>query len=206
MSKVCYKCKISKDCELFSKDKKQLDGLQIWCKECCKKYREENKEKGRIWWEKYYEENKKTIHLRNNLYRKNRRLIDPSYDKAPKQSRELKRLYENDLLKRNKQFKLRKLLRTRLKDALKGRYKNGSAVKLLGCTIEELYKHLESLFQEGMTWENQGFYGWHIDHIQPLSKFNLEDPEQLKIVCHYTNLQPLWAKDNIRKGNKCTLT
>ena len=60
----------------------------------------------------------------------------------------------------------------------------------------------ESLFQSGMTWENHGKYGWHIDHIRPCSSFDLTDPEQQKLCCHYTNLQPLWAKDNLSKGYK----
>jgi hypothetical protein len=63
-------------------------------------------------------------------------------------------------------------------------------------------KYLESKFQSGMTWENYGKNGWHIDHIRPLSSFNLIDDKQLKLACHYTNLQPLWAKDNLVKSNK----
>jgi hypothetical protein len=61
---------------------------------------------------------------------------------------------------------------------------------------------LESKFQEGMTWDNWSRTGWHIDHILPLDNFDLADPEQLRRACHYTNLQPLWAKDNLSKGSK----
>ena len=53
-----------------------------------------------------------------------------------------------------------------------------------------------------MTWNNHGLYGWHIDHIKPVSKFNLLDLEEQRRAFHYTNLQPLWALDNIRKSNK----
>ena len=77
-----------------------------------------------------------------------------------------------------------------------------SHIKELGCSIEELKLYLEKQFQIGMTWENWNNTGWHIDHIKPLSKFNLTDINQIKEACHYTNLQPLWAKDNILKGNK----
>lgn len=86
--------------------------------------------------------------------------------------------------------------------------KAGSAVKDLGCTIDEFIKHTENLFYdnpetgEKMTWDNHGLFGWHFDHILPLSRFDLTDREQLLQAVHYTNIQPLWAKDNIRKGNK----
>jgi hypothetical protein len=97
--------------------------------------------------------------------------------------------------------KLKRLLRTRVSDALLGKKdKGGSAVRDLGCSIEELKAYIESKFMPGMTWENRGKKGWHIDHIIPLSAFNLSNEEQFRAACHYTNLQPLWAIDNIRKG------
>lgn len=80
--------------------------------------------------------------------------------------------------------------------------KSGSAIRDLGCSMEELKVYLESKFQPGMSWDNYSFTGWHIDHIIPLSSFDLTDPEQFKQACHYTNLQPLWAEDNFKKSNK----
>ena len=71
----------------------------------------------------------------------------------------------------------------------------------LGCTLEEYKEYLESKFQEGMTWENHKKDGWHIDHILPLRESDISEEEKLKRL-HYTNTQPLWAKDNISKGNK----
>ena len=68
--------------------------------------------------------------------------------------------------------------------------------------MEELWVHLERQFTQGMTKENHGKYGWHVDHIKPCSSFDLSDIEQQKLCFHYTNLQPLWAKDNIKKSNK----
>ena len=97
---------------------------------------------------------------------------------------------------------MRQRLRNRLHQALKGYVKNGSAVSDLGCTVQELKIHLENQFEEGMTWDNWKFDGWHIDHIKPLSKFDLTDPEQLKEAVHYTNLQPLWWNENLEKGNR----
>ena len=79
----------------------------------------------------------------------------------------------------------------------------GSAVRDLGCSVEELKRHLEKQFQPKMNWENYGLYGWHIDHIKPLVNFDLTNREQFLEACHYTNLQPLWAEDNLSKGAKC---
>jgi hypothetical protein len=100
--------------------------------------------------------------------------------------------------------KLGKSLRARVVRALKGKIRPGSAIKLLGCSIEECRKHIESLWLPGMTWENHGFGKdkWHIDHILPLDSFDLTDPEQFKRAVHYKNLQPLWQPDNLRKSNK----
>ena len=81
-----------------------------------------------------------------------------------------------------------------------GNKKNGSAVKDLGCSLEQLKRHLEDQFISGMVWENYG--KWHIDHIKPLVSFDLTDRKQLIDACHYTNLQPLWVEDNLRKGSK----
>ncbi len=94
-----------------------------------------------------------------------------------------------------------KNLRGRLGQAVKHSYKTGSAVDDLGCTIDEFKIHIESQWLEGMTWENWARFGWHLDHIIPLSRFNLQDVVELKKACHYTNIQPLWWRDNISKGS-----
>lgn len=70
--------------------------------------------------------------------------------------------------------------------------------KWVGCSPEQLKAHIESLFLEGMTWDNHGKYGWHIDHIRPVCSFSAEEWKQIN---HYTNLQPLWAEDNLKKGD-----
>ena len=75
---------------------------------------------------------------------------------------------------------------------------------LIGCSISFLMKHLEDLFVDGMTWENYGLYGWHVDHIVPISSFDLTCEKQQKECFHYTNMQPLWAFDNLSKGASLT--
>lgn len=78
----------------------------------------------------------------------------------------------------------------------------GSAVRDLGCSIAALKAHLEAQFKPGMTWENHAIDGWHIDHIVPLASFDLTNREQFLKAAHYTNLQPLWAKENLSKGDR----
>ena len=97
----------------------------------------------------------------------------------------------------NPERRIAHAFRVRVKNVLKaGRMQRSAA--LLGCTYQELLKHLESQFQDGMSWDNYG--EWHIDHIRPCASFDLLDPEQQAQCFHYTNLQPLWAEDNLRKG------
>lgn len=99
------------------------------------------------------------------------------------------------------QYRLRDLLRSRLRGALAGRDKAGSAVELLGCSVPEAVRHIERQFHDGMTWENRGVK-WHLDHIRPLAGFDLTDPAQLAQACHFTNLRPLAAVANIAKGDR----
>lgn len=90
-------------------------------------------------------------------------------------------------------------LRSRIWRLLKKRPRSGvSAVGLLGCTAQEAVEHIEKQFSPGMTWANWG--KWHVDHIRPLSGFDLTDPAQAAVACHFTNLRPMWAAENMRKG------
>jgi hypothetical protein len=91
-------------------------------------------------------------------------------------------------------------LRNRLNRAIKRNSAAGSAVRDLGCSIEQLKIHLEAQFAPGMSWDNWG--EWHIDHIKPLSAFDLTDRAQFLAACNYSNLQPLWEAENLRKSNK----
>jgi hypothetical protein len=103
-------------------------------------------------------------------------------------------------IKTDIQFKLAKSLRNRLKEAVKDNAKSGSAVSDLGCSISEFKIYIESLFKEGMSWDNWG--KWHLDHIIPLASVDLTIRDNVLRVCNYKNFQPLWAEDNIKKGCK----
>ena len=110
------------------------------------------------------------------------------------------RQYQVNRSKIDPAYKISRNLRKRLNNAIKDSQKAGSAIKDLGCSIQQLKTYLESKFLPGMTWENHG--EWHIDHIKPLISFDLSIPEEVKLACHYNNLQPLWAVDNLSKHDK----
>ena len=108
--------------------------------------------------------------------------------------------YEREKMQNDPVFRMIKNYRTRTFQAYKQGRKSKGTMELLGCTGPELAQHLEKQFQPGMTHDNYG--EWHIDHIRPIASFDLSDPEQEQECFHYTNLQPLWATDNMRKKDK----
>lgn len=108
--------------------------------------------------------------------------------------------YMTERKKKDTSFRLACSLRARTTHAIKRGHKGGSAVRDLGCTLEEFKSYIESKWQFGMTWENWSQRGWHLDHIIPLCAFDLTDREQYLKAVHYTNIQPLWSRDNIAKG------
>jgi hypothetical protein len=151
-------------------------------KEYYKKYREANKEYEKERWKKYYKENKEKIKKyreankeKINKYRRQKRKTDPL-------------------------FKMSYNLRNRTYQAFKnkGYSKTSKTQEMSGVDWEVAKQHIEEQFTEGMNWDNQG--EWHIDHIIPLASANNE--ADLKKLCHYSNLQPLWAEDNIKKRDK----
>ena len=228
--KDCKRCGISKDLSEFYKHKNTRDGLYHICKGCwwlqnkaynkqyqksekyqkylisedCQKRKKEyriiynskevNKEKRRA-----YEK----IYRRTEKYKETARVY--ARKRAKKESyREYSKKYHKEYVKKmlatSIPYKLAYSIRSRVRAVLVNKRKSGSAVKDLGCTVEELVVYLESKFKTGMSWDRRS--EWHIDHIRPLVSFDLEDREQFLQACHYTNLQPLWAKDNLSKGGK----
>ncbi len=160
---------------------------------------------------KYYHDNKEEIlrkqkekwHSSPEYREKKRREAALYYSKRDKEKmRALKRIYQRNKIKTDIQFRLKMNLRSRLLMAIKSDQRVGSAIRDLGCSIAELKMYLEGQFKDGMTWANYGLRGWHIDHKIPLDLFDLADRAQFVAACHYSNLQPLWAKENFSKGNR----
>ena len=121
-----------------------------------------------------------------------------AYEKAnPEAIKERKRNYVNKRRSEDLNFRLAANMRARVSRAVTKGFKHSSLSEYLGCTIEELKTYLESKFDSKMTWDNYG--DWEIDHVYPLAKSNLSDPNVFAEVCHYSNLQPLWSNDNKTK-------
>ena len=144
-----------------------------------KQYQKEYRVKNKIVLAKnakeYYQKNKKQINEYHRKYKLNKRRTDPI-------------------------FKLKANMRTRLRTILmnKNIVKEKSTMKLVGCSIDTLINHLESKFQPLMTWKNYG--KWHVDHKKPLNRAKTQ--KDIRKLFHYTNLQPLWAVDNLKKGSQ----
>jgi len=227
-TKVCSKCKENKNICEFGKLKSSKDGYRYFCKKCRnniektyegdnvlerkkkwrnnnkekiknhyqetkqtildyqKKYREENLGKIKERKKKYYNINKKEILDKNKIYRKN--------------TKNIRNIYESKKKKNDPIYSLLCGMRSRLCNYLKmcGITKKNKTFDIVGCSPEFLKEHLETQFTDGMSWDNRS--EWHIDHIIPLSSAKTED--ELYKLCHYENLQPLWAEDNLKKSNK----
>lgn len=175
---------------------KKKPALIMVCGDCSKKREKDSRWVGSLCRNCY--ENQ---HRTNNSDIKKKLDTRVAIYRAKEENKEKRRIYENNRLKTNPNAKLANRFRNLLNKLVKN-HKGNSAESLLKCTFDELRSHLESQFQTDMTWDNWGVSGWHIDHIRPLSSFDLTNEEELKIACHYTNLQPLWAKENMSKGDK----
>lgn len=203
--KLCSKCKTSKLKTCFSKQTSKADGLQTHCKTCKREYKKAwdlaNAEYVRSSNSDWHAKNKCRTKATNAVWYKNNK------EKALHKCRQWRAKNRDHINKKaqqrhknNIEVKVKARLRTRLHGAIRNNYKSGSAVVDLGCSVEFFKKYLESQFVEGMTWDNWSRTGWHIDHIIPLCRFDLTKRDELLIACHYTNHQPLWAKDNMSKN------
>jgi hypothetical protein len=206
IKKVCSKCKEDKDFCEFGKRKDSKDGFRNECKNCIKLnhklWREVNPDK--------YSEYSRLLKLNNPKSRensikkykeKNHKKIKEYNRKWRQKNREYTNNYQKNRRKNDSLYHLITLVRCRLNEFLRIRKisKRNNTINIIGCSSEHLKVHIENQFTEGMSWEQLG-QNIHIDHIIPLSSANTE--KEVYKLCHYTNLQPLWAKDNLKKSNK----
>lgn len=222
--KICSKCNINKSLSdfYFRKDTQKYRNECINChnkrhKEYFKTYYKENKEilikknkeyvknnpeKTKNKWRKYEnsEKGKKT----RLEYRKSQKGLENNKKKvekyrSKKENKEKINNYVKNRLKNDNIYYLKEKIRRRINEVLKKKKltKCKSSTEVIGCSWEQLKKHLESQFKEGMSWDNKG--KWHIDHIIPIS--TAKSKEEVYRLNHYTNLQPLWAEDNLKKSD-----
>jgi len=222
--KKCSKCKLIKEFECFCKDKYTKTGYHPACKECV------NSTRSKEWSNNYYKEHIEEIKeyraetrdvrlAKKKIYHKEHADIDQKWREDNRErSLEVQREYRNKLIKNgfcikhptiksvtkrhcaDCAFKVNIRTRCRMGFVKKGYSKDSKTHELLGADYETIKVYIESLFSPGMTWENNTVHGWHIDHKIPLC--SAKTKEELIILCHYTNLQPLWAKDNLKKNGK----
>jgi len=206
--KQCTKCSFNKDISEFPKNKRIKCGFNSICKSCInfinKQYRDNNKESFNNSRKKYYIKNIDKMRMDKREYYKNHKSEKSEYDiKYRLLNKDKIRQYKKDwelLQINNPIFKIKRNLRRRINHALHGNNKSKRTFELLGCSPEEFKSYLESLFLEGMSWNNYG--EWHIDHIIPCFSFNLIIPEEQEKCFHYLNQQPLWKLDNLKKSKK----
>ena len=197
---ICRLCNVEKDLNEFHKDRCKKNGRDSKCKSCDKQYRKQFMDRKKRYDKEWNEKNRDTYMIE---YRKK----NPKYALRPRvkltkeERSEQRRKYYRKKYKKDPIYRIKCLLRSRLREALKGSKKSMSTMKLLGCTGEYAKEHIESQFQKGMSWSNHGNGPgkWNIDHIRPMCSFDLSKPEDQKMCCHYTNLQPLWWEDNQAK-------
>lgn len=189
-TKICSKCKEEKEVCEFYNNKGKFDGKRPECKVCSNKqsslYSQKNKEKVNFIKQKYVNNNKEKVKQSKKEW----------FNKNPDYQKEWSYYKSNtDTL-----FKLKKNMRSRLGLFLKNKNisKSNKTFHIVGCSPEFLKEYLEKQFVYGMSWDNRN--EWHIDHIIPLSLANTE--QEMYKLCHYTNLQPLWVEDNLKKSDK----
>lgn len=211
-TKVCSKCKEEKSVEEFGRKKTSKDGLRYKCKECrnldLKSWRVLNKEKVSGYRRKYRDSNaEKTAERKHRYYTINKVKITErmrKYRVANKERlAEYNRNYEKGKRLSDNSYRLRSVTRSRQKKALKKVIDSKSTIRDMGCTAQEACSHLESLFDENMTWENWGSY-WQLDHIFPLAKANMKDRVEYLAVWNWRNLQPLMVEENRLKSDTVT--
>lgn len=207
--KRCSKCGEIKIKDDFSRNKNTSDGLQFNCKSCFKDYRLVNRDSFSTRDKIYYEHNREAITVRNKkYYEDNKESILAKQKQYVNQNKqvvaEYKKKYHYRRLNEDPVYRAVQNLRSRLSTICSyiSVGKNFKTMDSIGITSNEFKTHIESLFTNGMTWENYGFGNdkWSIDHMKPLRLAKtIDDIFKLN---HYTNLQPMWNQENFAKGGK----
>ncbi len=192
---------------MYSRDKNARDGFRHYCKLCCNIWHANNKEARQVYSKLYRDANREQLRLKDKARYPSRkaRLQVTSNNRYQRNKKDIIR--KNVIRNRERRhedpsYRLECNLRRRIHNALCGMDKSSRTLELLGCPIEALRAWFSYQFEEGMNWDNYGMHGWHMDHIKPCAAFDLTDLEEQKKCFHWTNLQPLWAKDNLSKGAK----
>jgi hypothetical protein len=206
MTKICNKCGDEKKFCEFVKDKKRKSGVRSICLKCeserVKNCYYQNKDVKIKNQKKYVKKNILQVSNYQKSYREKNKEKLSTYIKQYRISNKEK-INEREKTKKNNNpiHKLSHIVRNRIRVYLKsvGKKKKNKTFDMIGCTPKQLKDYIEIKFTEGMSWEKIG-REIHIDHIKPLSSATNE--KELFALCHYTNLQPMWAKENLKKGNK----
>jgi hypothetical protein len=193
-TKICSMCKIEKDKNQFHKRNGRINGVQSKCKDCIYKYNQSRKVAPLKKGEKVC--TKCSIKQNINHFFAGACTKDGRSSECKKCCNIRKLNY----LHNNIEKRITENCRGRIRKAITKGYKSAATLKLLGCSIQELKKYLELKFSEGMSWNNYG--EWHIDHIRPCCSFDLTKSDEQEKCFNYTNLQPLWAEDNLKKADR----
>jgi hypothetical protein len=223
-TKKCRTCKEEKISNDFFKNIGSVDGLTGACKECTKSYnhnsyrkhkksrsksgkiyRNNNKEKIQARSKRYYAKNKNKIQEYKRRWQQKHKKRNAKREKLWRQTHKKQQKEYHRKRRQDIDYRILSSLRVRLWHAMRANsaVKSRRTMELVGCSIPELKKHIQSLFSQGMTFDNYGKDKgrWSIDHIRPCALFDLSDPEQQKICFHYTNLRPLWSTENMSKNS-----
>jgi hypothetical protein len=212
MGKICNKCQKIKDLNMFHKQTSSKDGYMNRCKECrtidSKEYqqRPDFKEKHKINVAKYRskpetKEQKREYERLETV--KEKRKVYENKPKVKERINKWHRDYIKEKYNNDNNYKLKEIIRSRIKRELKTDKKKHT-IEYLDCDYNFARKWIEFRFEKDMTWENLGTV-WQIDHILPISKFDFNNENEIKICFHWTNLQPLYSNINNSKTNKLEL-
>tara|TARA_A100001015_G_scaffold288021_1_gene358459 strand:+ start:720 stop:1361 length:642 start_codon:yes stop_codon:yes gene_type:complete len=199
IKKHCPTCDTWKKLEDYTNQKSSWDGLCRMCRNCMIEYKRDKRKND----PKYKETDEKY----NEKYKdsgKKREMSQKRYKEKKEEIIQKCVAYNKKKYNSDSNFKLVCSLRSRINKVLResNTKKSKKTMELTGCTVDELKKHIEKQFKPGMNWSNHSVKGWHIDHIQCCASFDLTKEEEQKKCFHYTNLQPLWAEENLSKGAK----